>query len=141
MRSLLVIRITADQDKTTGGLPVEAGHMDELVELAAKAGVENAIAGKTIGIILGFLRNEGPAERVEALFDRIAGAKTVIEAPSGDGPVGRMGGGKFKLMRLGLSVSRIQGVACELFKFGRDTIGADQMGEIMAGTPRLRQFA
>jgi hypothetical protein len=146
MRSLLVIRITADQDKTTGGLPVEAGHMNELVELAAKAGVENAIAGKTIGIILGFLRNEGPADRVQALFDTIAGAKTVMEAPSGGGLV-VMGGGlmalgsKFKLMRLGLSMSRIQGVARELFKFGRDTIGADQMGEIMAGTPRLRQFA
>jgi hypothetical protein len=146
MRSLLVIRITADQDKTTGGLPVEAGHMDELIELAAKAGVENAIAGKTIGIILGFLRNEGPADKVQALFDRIAGAKTAIEAPSGGGLVGLMGGlmalgSKLKLVGLGLRMRRIQGVARELFKFGRDTIGADQMGENMAGTPGLRQFA
>jgi hypothetical protein len=121
--------------------------MNELVELAAKAGVEKAIAGKTIGIILDFLRKQGPADSVQALFDGIAGAKTVVEARSGGGLVGLMGGGlmargsKRKLMRLGWSMSRIPGLARELFKFGRDTIGADQMGEIMAGTPRLRQFA
>jgi hypothetical protein len=34
-----------------------------------------------------------------------------------------------------------QNVARELFRFGRDKIGADQMGEIISATPGLNQFA
>src|ERR1700682_2928544 len=120
--------------------------MDELIEqLAAKAGIDKAVAGKTIGIILGFLRNEGPADKVQALIDKIPGAEAAIEAPSGGGLVGLMGGGLMvlgsKLMGLGLGMGEIQSIARELFKFGRDKIGADQMGEIIAGTPGLSKFA
>jgi hypothetical protein len=123
------------------------GKMDELIEqLAAKAGIDRAVAGKTIGIILGFLRSEGPADKVQALIDKIPGAEAAIEAPSGGGRlVGLMGGGLMalgsKLMGLGLGMGEIQSVARELFKFGRDKIGADQMGEIIAGTPGLSKFA
>ena len=56
-----------------------------------------------------------------------------------------MGGGLMalgtKLMALGLGMNEIQSVARELFRFGRDKIGADQMGEIISGTPGLSQFA
>ena len=44
-------------------------------------------------------------------------------------------------VRLGLGVADIQSVARELFKFGRDKIGAEQMGAIVVGTPGLRQFS
>ena len=121
--------------------------MDELIEqLAAKAGIEKAIAGKTIGIILGFLRNEGPSDKVQALIDTIPGAEAAIAASSSGGGLSRlMGGGLMalgtKLMGLGLGMGDIQNVARELFRFGRDKIGADQMGEIIAGTPGLSQFA
>ena len=121
--------------------------MDELIgRLAAKAGIENAVAEKTIGIILGFLRSEGPPDKVQALIDNIPGAEAAIAASGGSGGLGRlMGGGLMalgsKLIGLGLSMSEIQSVARELFKFGRDKIGADQMGEIVAGTPGLSQFA
>ena len=41
--------------------------MDELIgQLAVKAGIDNAVAEKTVGIILGFLRNEGPSDKVQA---------------------------------------------------------------------------
>jgi len=46
-----------------------------------------------------------------------------------------------RLMGLGLEISDIKQIARELFRFGRDKIGADQMGEIIAGTPGLSQFA
>jgi len=46
-----------------------------------------------------------------------------------------------RLMALGLSTNEIQGVGRELFRFGRDKIGADQMGEIISGAPGLSQFA
>lgn len=135
--------MTIRQETGSGG-----GVMDELIErLAAKAGLEKAVAGKIVGIILGFLRNEGPAGPVQALIDTIPGAETAIEsAGSSQRGIGRLlGGGVMalgaKLMGLGLGMSEIQNIARELFKFGRDKIGADQMGEIIAGTPGLRQFS
>jgi hypothetical protein len=56
-----------------------------------------------------------------------------------------MGGGVMatgtRLMSLGLGIAEIRNVARELFRYGRDKIGADQMGEIIAGTPGLSQLA
>ena len=121
--------------------------MDELTGwLASKAGIEDAVAEKTIGIILGFLRREGPHDKVQALIDKIPGAEAAISASENNGGLSKlMGGGLMalgtKLMGLGLGMGEIQNVARELFRFGRDKIGADQMGEIIAGTPGLSQFA
>jgi hypothetical protein len=121
--------------------------MDELIgRLVAKTGIDNVVAEKTIGIILNFLRNEGPAEKVQSLIDNIPGAEVAIATSSNGSGLGRlMGGGLMalgtKLMGLGLGIAEIQNVARELFRFGRDKIGADRMGEIIAGTPGLRQFA
>jgi hypothetical protein len=120
--------------------------MDELIgQLATRVGIDDAVAEKAVGIMLGFLRNEGPSDKVQALIDRVPGAEAAILA-SGNGRLGRlMGGGLMalgtKLMGLGLGMGEIQSLARELFKFGRDKIGADQMGEIIAATPGLRQFA
>ena len=55
--------------------------MDELIGLlAAKAGIDRAVAEKTIGIMLNFLRNEGPSQQVQALIDGIPGAEAAIAA-------------------------------------------------------------
>ena len=63
--------------------------MDELIgQLAAKAGIDNAVAEKTIGIVLGFLRNEGPSDKVQALIDKIPGAEAAIAASSNNGGLG-----------------------------------------------------
>ena len=121
--------------------------MDELVELlTARVGIDKAVAEKTIGIILGFLRNEGPAEPVNALIENIPGAEAAIASSStGGGLSSFMGGGLMalgsKLMGLGLGMGEIQSVARELFKFGRAKIGSDDMDKIIAGTPGLSQFA
>ena len=98
--------------------------MDELIgQLAAKAGIDDAVAEKTVGIVLGFLRNEGPSDKVQALIDKIPGAEAAISASSSSsGLAGLMGGG---LMALG---TRLMGLG----------LG---MGEIIAGTPGLSQFA
>jgi hypothetical protein len=121
--------------------------MDELTAwLASKAGIEDPVAEKTIGIILGYLRNEGPSDKVQALIDKIPGAEGAIAASETNGGLARlMGGGLMavgsRLMALGLGVSDIQNIARELFRFGREKIGEDQMGAIIAGTPGLSQFA
>jgi hypothetical protein len=121
--------------------------MDELIgRLAIKAGIDGAVAEKTIGIILGFLRSEGPSDKVQMLIDRISGAEAAIAASNQNAGFARlMGGGLMatgtRLMGLGLGMEQIQSIARELFRFGRDTIGAETMGEIIAGTPGLSQFA
>jgi hypothetical protein len=121
--------------------------MDELIgRLASKAGIDSAVAEKTIGIILAFLRNEGPSDKVQALIDKIPGAEAAIAASAGGGGLAKlMGGGLMalgtRLMGLGLGMGEIQNVARELFRFGGDKIGAARMGEIIAGTPGLSQFA
>ena len=121
--------------------------MDELIgRLATKARIDSAVAEKTIGIVLGFLRNEGPSDKVQALIDQIPGAEAAIAASSSNGGLSRLVGGGLmalgtKLMALGLGMNEIQSIARELFRFGRDKIGVDQMGEIISGTPGLSQFA
>jgi hypothetical protein len=127
--------------------------MDELIgQLASKAGIDSivaenkVVAEKAIGIMLGFLRSEGPSDKVQALIDQIPGAEAAIAASNSGGGLARlMGGGVMaagtKLMGLGLGIAEIQNIARELFRYGRDKIGADQMGEIVAGTPGLSQFA
>ena len=60
--------------------------MDELIgRLAAKAGIDSVVAEKTIGIVLGFLRKEGPSDKVQALIDQIPGAEAAIAASSSNG--------------------------------------------------------
>ncbi len=121
--------------------------MDELVgRLAAKAGIDSAVAEKTVGIILNFLRKEGPADKVQALIDMIPGAEAAIAASNKSSGLARlMGDGLMavgtRLMGLGLGMAEIQSIARELFRFGRDKIGAAQMGEIIAGTSGLSQLA
>ena len=121
--------------------------MDELIgQLADEAGIDTAVAEKTVGIILGFLRSEGPSDKVQALIDTIPGAEAVIAVSNEGGGLTRlMGGGLMavgtRLMALGLGIGDIQNIARELFRFGRGKIGADQMGEIISGTPGLSQFA
>ena len=121
--------------------------MDELIEqLTAKVGIEKDVAEKTVGIILGFLRNEGPAEPVNELIQSIPGGEEAIVANSGGGGFSSLVGGGLmalgsKLMGLGLGMGEIQSIARELFKFGRAKIGSDAMDKIIAGTPGLSQFA
>lgn len=119
--------------------------MDELIEqLAAKVGIDRTAAEKTVGIVLDFLRAEGPTDAVQELINTIPGADAAI-ASSGGFRGGFLGGGLMalgaKLMGLGLGMGDIQGVARELFRFGRDKIGADKINAILAGTPGLSQFA
>lgn len=121
--------------------------MDELIDvLVSKAGIDKAVAEKTVGAILGFLRKEGPADKVQALIDNIPGAEAAIDAAgTGGGFTSMLGGGIMalgaKLMGFGLGIGDIQTVGRELFRFGRDKIGADGMGAIIAETPGLSQFA
>lgn len=124
---------------------------DFLNRVAAAAGIDQAQASTAVGHILAFLKNEGPPQ-VAQLLSAMPGADALVaqsEAGGGGGLMGMMGGlmgGGImglgaKLMGAGLDMGQIQNVAGELLSIGREQVGEDTMGQIVAQTPGLSQFA
>jgi hypothetical protein len=118
--------------------------MDELIaRLVANVGVDRAAAEKAVGIIFEFLRNEGPADKVQALLDGIPGAQALLQAQQGAGGGFGMGGimgAGTKMMAAGLSMGQVQGVTRETIAFAREKAGEDAIGEIVGAIPGLSQF-
>ena len=67
--------------------------MNELIErIIAAVGVDEATAQSAVGVILGFLNQEGPSDAVAQLLSAIPGAEEVI-AQAGEGTDAGDGGG------------------------------------------------
>jgi hypothetical protein len=121
------------------------GFMDELIgRLVAKTGVERGVAEKSLAIILDFLRKEGPADKVQALLDRLPGAEALLaKQPDAGGGMFSMGGimgAGTKMMAAGLSMGQVQSVTRETIAYAREKIGDDAVGEIVGAIPGLSQF-
>jgi hypothetical protein len=122
------------------------GQMDELIgRLVANVGVDRAAAATAVGIILQFLVQEGPADKVQQLMDRLPGAETAIaNAPADSGSGGMFGGGVMaagtRMMAAGLSMGQVQAVTRETIRYAREKIGEDAVGEIVGAIPGLGQF-
>ena len=114
--------------------------MDELVvQIASNLGVDPGVARKAIVIILKFLQNEAPADKLKALVDAIPGAKEAMAAGpavSGGGIMGVFG----DLSGAGLGMGQIQGLAKELLGFARSKIGAPAVDAVVGSIPGLSQF-
>lgn len=119
--------------------------MDELIErLVTTVGIDRAIAEKAIGIILEFLRKEGPADKVQTLIDSMPGAEPLIEQAAAQGgglfAIGGIMGVGSKLMGAGLSMGQVQAVTKEIIAYTREKIGDDALGAIVGAIPGLSQF-
>lgn len=123
--------------------------MEELiVRITGEAGIEPAVAAKAVGMILAFLRKEGPQSEVDALFSALPGAAEAAagEAVSGasGGLLGAIGGGLMglagKLSGLGLSISEMQTIGRQLFAYAREKAGDETLGRVAAAIPGLSQF-
>jgi hypothetical protein len=125
--------------------------MEELLARVTNAtGLDPQTATKAIGIILAFLKKEGPRGEVDQLLAAMPGSEQVI-AQSGDGGPGGlvggmmgMGGGVMalggQLMGAGVSMGQMQPLGRELFAYGREKAGEDVMGPIVGAIPGLSQF-
>jgi len=120
--------------------------MEELIaRLVANVGVDRVAAEKAVGIILDFLSKEGPADKVQAIIDKLPGAQALIQAQQGGdgggmfGMGGIMGAGT-KMMAAGLSMGQVQGVTKEVIAYTREKAGEDAIGEIVGAIPGLSQF-
>ena len=124
--------------------------MEELIaRVTQKTGLDAATATKAIGMILAFLKKEGPAAEVNQLIAALPGAEDAIaQAGSGGGGLmgmmGAMGGGVMalggQLMGAGVSMGQMQPLGRELFAYGREKAGEDVMGPIVGSIPGLSQF-
>lgn len=122
--------------------------MEELIaRITASAGVEPEVAGKAIGMIFAFLRKEGPAAEVDALFATVAGAAEAAAAADekGGGLLGGlMGGGLMglagRLGSLGLGMNEMQALGKEVFSYVREKAGDERVGQVAAAIPGLAQF-
>ena len=124
--------------------------MDELISrITAATGLDAATAEKAVGIILAFLRKEGPATEVGQLFAAMPGAEAAATANADTGGGGLagmlgMGGGVMalgqKLMGAGVGMGQMQPLGRELFAYGREKAGEDVMGPIVGSIPGLSQF-
>lgn len=121
------------------------GLMNELIErLVANVGIDQAAAEKSVGIILDFLKKEGPPDKVQALIDKLPGAEALLAAQAADSggmfAMGGLMGAGTKMMGAGLSMGQVQGVTKEVIAYAREKAGEDTIGEIVGSIPGLSQF-
>ncbi|WP_026607903.1 hypothetical protein [Methylocapsa acidiphila] len=117
--------------------------MDELIaRISAAAGLEPEVAKQAIGLILGYLRKEGPQADVDELFAAFPGAAEAVvlngSAP-GDGPGGLMGLAG-RLSNLGIGMGQMQTIGRQVFAFAREAAGDERVGQVVAAIPGLSQF-
>ena len=109
--------------------------MEELIARVTQAtGLDAETAERAIGIILAFLKKEGPPDEVGRLLAAMPGSEDVV-AQSGDGGPGGIVGGFMGMMGGG-----VMALGGQLFAFGREKAGEDVMGPIVGSIPGLTQF-
>ena len=123
---------------------------DLITRVSAAAGIEPDVAQKSIGIILNFLRKEGPPGAVAQVMQGLPGAEAAADAAAGEssggGLAGMMGGGgglmalAGQLSSAGLGMGEMQAVGKELFAAAQEKAGPDAIGEIAGSIPGLSQF-
>jgi hypothetical protein len=126
---------------------------DLIARVAASASIDPETAGKAIGMILAFLRKEGPAAEIDELFATVPGAAEAAAAADetgGEGGgmlsglMGMMGGGLMglagRLTGLGLGMGQMQAIGREVFAYVREKAGDERVGQVAAAIPGLSQF-
>jgi hypothetical protein len=117
--------------------------MDELIaRISASAGIEREVALKAVGLVFAFLRKEGPASEVDALFATLPGAAEAAAAaePGSSGLFGGLMGLAGRLGALGLGMGEMQAVGKEVFAYVREKAGDERIGQVAAAIPGLAQF-
>jgi hypothetical protein len=119
----------------------EEAQMDELVDqLVTTVGITREKAEEAVSIILGFLKQAGPADKVSELMDKLPGAENV-ETPEG-GMGGMMGAmAAFNsLTSAGLDMGEIQGVTGQLVAYAKQHAGEELVDDVIGSIPGLSQF-
>lgn len=118
--------------------------MDELISrISASVGIDADVAKKAVGMILGFLQKEGPADKINEMLSAMPDMQALIDdAPEVGG--GMFGGGVMglgsALMGMGLGMGEISGVSKETIAFAKEKAGEGPVDDVIASIPGLSQF-
>jgi hypothetical protein len=130
--------------------------MEEVIaRVASAANIAPDQAQRAIGIILAFLKKEGPADEVDGMLQALPGAEEAAAAGASDNPSGgglmgglmsMMGGGgglmglAAKLTGVGLGTGEMASVGKELFAYAREKAGDERVNQVASAIPGLGQF-
>lgn len=137
--------------------------MHPLIErVTGSLGLSPEVAEQAIGMILKFIREQGPDGPAASLLSAIPGAEGLIgsagdsgdnNGDSGGGLLGGLmgaasaftgGGGALalgqKLMGLDLSMGQARGVADETLTYAREEAGDGVVDQVLDGIPGLKQL-
>ncbi|MBN9671178.1 DUF2780 domain-containing protein [Roseibium aggregatum] len=125
--------------------------MNELINrIMTSAGIDEDLAKKAVGIILGFLNKEAPDDKMRQIFDALPGTEDLVAereaAGAGGGFLSRMGGTMGAMAALneltsaGLSMNGVQSVAKELVAYAKETAGDEVVDEVISKIPGLSQL-
>ena len=120
--------------------------MDELTDrISANVGIDRELAAKAVSIILNFLNDAAPADKMAKLLESLPEAREVITSEGGGGGMfgGMMGvmGAMSALSEAGLGTGHIQSVTKETVAYAKEKAGADTVDDLIASIPGLSQFA
>ncbi|WP_421983618.1 DUF2780 domain-containing protein [Roseibium sp.] len=128
--------------------------MEELIKrIMAAAGIDQELATNAVGIILSFLKKEGPEDKMQLIFDALPGAAELVSARESAGSgggllsgLGSMMGGSMgamgalsELNSAGLDMGGVQSVVKELVSYAKEKAGDDVVDEVISQIPGLNQ--
>ena len=118
--------------------------MDELIgRLVANVGIDRAAAATAVGIILDFVANEGPPDKVQSFLAKLPGADALGPQAAGEdaGGMGGVMGAGLRMMGTGLSIGEVQSVTQQFVANAREKVGEEEeVSEFVAAIPGLAQF-
>ena len=126
--------------------------MEELISrIISNVGLDEETAKSTVGIVLDFLRSEGPEDKIAQLMSALPGAQDLADQAASAGGGGLLGGmmggmmggamGAFtKLQSAGLDMDQVQGLTKEVVGFAKEKAGDETVDELLASIPGLNQF-
>ncbi|NBS35458.1 MAG: DUF2267 domain-containing protein [Methylocystaceae bacterium] len=125
--------------------------MEEFLNLVRQEiGVDETVAKMAVGHVLAFLQKECSEGALTEFFDKVPGAKALIElVESEPASSSSVLGGLFssgvmglasKLNLLGLDMGQIQKLAREIFKYAETILGKEKVELIAGSIPGLSQF-
>jgi hypothetical protein len=132
---------------------------DVIDAIADKSGIERTKAEMIVGLILGFIKREGPPGPVSKLFAAFPEADTIVAQASQQtvpptglgsliGGLGSMLGGKTgdaltlagQLTATGVPIGKIEVAAQELFSRLKDEVGPAVISQILGSLPALSKL-
>ncbi len=126
---------------------------DLIAKMTVATGLDAAKAEKAVGILLNLVATQGDKSKVDALFEKMPGARELVNTHGGDGAGGRgvmgmLAGGLMggplamitKLQATGLTVDQIKQVGTLTLAYAKEKAGIKAVREAAANIPGLNSY-